>query len=203
MHRCAEISDCLNEITSTSNDCGTHKEMQPGQIKCDNIEFDKIQPWFRFYSPFMYGEHLFCLDFGLVDEKKQVNCDRLKEIDTLIQKDGKNFGRCSFKRKDKIINLQSLYSSVIIEKEEVTISILALFLRLAFVVEGKPEAEMENYFYYELTVYPTSLFEDGAMRTPKNKAKLKNYLLEGNITSPEGKDCIRRTRCINLVLQLE
>ena len=64
MHRYAEISDCLNEITSTSNDSQTHKEMQPGQIKCDNIEFGKIQPWFRFYSPFMYGEHLFCLDFG-------------------------------------------------------------------------------------------------------------------------------------------
>lgn len=44
MHRCAEISDYLNEITSTSNDSQTHKEMQPGQFKCDNIEFDKIQP---------------------------------------------------------------------------------------------------------------------------------------------------------------
>ena len=140
--------------------------------------------------------------FWLADEKKQVNCDRSEEIDILIQKDGKSFGRCSFKRKDKIINLQSLCSSVIIEKAEVTIGILAFFLRLAFVVEGKPEAEMENYFYYELTVYPTSLFKDGAMRTPKNKAKLKNYLLEGNITS-EGKHCIRRRRRITLVLQLE
>ena len=138
----------------------------------------------------------------LADEKKQVNCDRSEEIDILIQKDGKSFGRCSFKRKDKIINLQSLCSSVIIEKAEITIGILAFFLRLAFVVEGKPEAEMENYFYYELTVYPTSLFKDGAMRTPKNKAKLKNYLLEGNITS-EGKHCIRRRRRITLVLQLE
>ena len=138
----------------------------------------------------------------LADEKKQVNCDRSEEIDILIQKDGKSFGRCSFKRKDKIINLQSLCSSVIIEKAEVTIGILAFFLRLAFVVEGKPEAEMENYFYYELTVYPTSLFKDRAMRTPKNKAKLKNYLLEGNITS-EGKHCIRRRRRITLVLQLE
>ena len=134
--------------------------------------------------------------FWLADEKKQVNCDRSEEIDILIQKDGKNFGRCSFKRKDKIINLQSLCSSVIIEKAEVTIGILAFFLRLAFVVEGKPEAEMENYFY------PTSLFKDGAMRAPKNKAKLKNYLLEGNITS-EGKHCIRRRRRITLVLQLE
>ena len=89
-----------------------------------------------------------------------------------------------------MINLQSLYSSVIIEKEEVTIDPLTLFLRLALVVERKAEAEMENYFYDELTPYPTSLFKDGAVRAPKNKAKLKNYLLEGHITS-ESSDCIR------------
>ena len=31
---------------------------------------------------------------------------------------------------------------------------------------------------------------DGTMKTPKNKAKLKNYFLQGNITS-EGGDYIR------------
>ena len=192
VHRCAEISDCLKEINSTSNDSQTHKEMQPGRIKGDNTDFDKIQCRFRSHRPFIYGEHLVCLDSRLVDEKKQVNCDRLEEIGALIQKglDGKNFDSCSFKRKDKIINLRSLYSSVIIEKEEIRIDPLTLFLRLALVVERKPEAEMENYFYYEMTPYPTSLFKDGAMRTPKNKVKLKSYLLEGNITS-EGSDCIR------------
>ena len=76
MHCCAEISDCLNEITSTSNDSQTYKEMQPRRIKRDNIDLDKIQSWFRPHSPFIYGEHLVCLDSGLVDEKKQVNCDR-------------------------------------------------------------------------------------------------------------------------------
>ena len=61
---------------------------------------------------------------------------------------------------------------------------------MAIVVERKPEAEMENYFYYELTPYPTSLLKDGAMRTLRNKAELKNYLVQGNIIS-EGSDCIR------------
>ena len=89
-----------------------------------------------------------------------------------------------------MINLQSLCLSVIIEKEQVTIDPLTLSLHLALVVERKAEAEMENYFYDELTPYPKSLFKDGAMRAPKNKAKLKNYLLEGNITS-ESSDCIR------------
>ena len=79
---------------------------------------------------------------------------------TLAQKglDGINFDSCSFKRKDKIINLQSLYLSVITEKEEVAIDPLTFFLCLALVVKRKSEAEMENYFYYELTSYPTPLF---------------------------------------------
>lgn len=51
---------------------------------------------------------------------------------------------------------------------------------------------MENYFYYGLTPYPTSLFKDAAKRIPKNRAKLKNYLLQDNITS-KGSDCIRVT----------
>ena len=107
MHRCAEISDCLNEITSTSNDSQTHKEMQPGRIKRDNIDFDKIQSWFQSHSPFIYDEHLVCLDSGLVHEKKQVNCDRSEEIGTLIQKglDGKDFDSYSFKTKSLIFKV--------------------------------------------------------------------------------------------------
>ena len=99
MHRCGDVSDCLNEITSTLNDSQTHKEMQPGRIKRGNIDFDKIQSWFQFHSPFMHGEHLLCSDSGLVDEKKQVNCERSEEIGALMQKglDGKNFDSCSFK----------------------------------------------------------------------------------------------------------
>ena len=73
MHRCAEIRYCLNEITSNSDDSQTHKEMQPRRIKSGNTDFDKIQSWFRSHSPFIYGEHLVCLDSGLVDKKKQVN----------------------------------------------------------------------------------------------------------------------------------
>ena len=140
MHPCAEISDCLNEITSTSNNSQTRKEIEPLRIKRDNIN-----SLFWSHRPFIYDEHLVYLDYALADEKKQVNCDRSEEIDALIQKglDGKNFEGCSFKRKEKSL-IFSLYLSVLIEKEELTIDPLTLFLLLALVVERKPEAEMEN-----------------------------------------------------------
>ena len=79
---------------------------------------------------------------------------------------------------------------VIIEKEEVAIDQLTLFLCLAIVAKRKPEEEMENYFSYEVTPYPTSLFKDGTMRTPKNKSKLKNYLSE-NVMTSKGVGCIK------------
>ena len=80
----------------------------------------------------------------------------------------------------------------------VTIDPLTLFLHMALVVERNTKAKIENYFYYQLTPYPTSWFKDYAMRTPKNKAKLKNYLPESNIIS-EGSEW----RSITLILQLE
>ena len=64
---------------------------------------------------------------------------------------------------------------------------LILFLCLA---EKSPKPELENYFFYELTLYPTFLLEDDAMRTTKNEVKLNNYFLDGTITS-EDIDCIK------------
>ena len=72
MHRCAEISERMNEITSDTYESQTHKEMQPGRIKRVNIDFEKIQFWFRSHNPFTYGEYLVSFDSGLADEKKLV-----------------------------------------------------------------------------------------------------------------------------------
>ena len=73
--------------------------------------------------------------------------------------------------------MQSLYSSISIKNEKVSIDPLTLFLRLIVVVDRKPENETEDYFSYELSPYPMSLFKDGAMR-PSAKSKLKNFLLK-------------------------
>ena len=56
---------------------------------------------------------------------------------------------------------------------------LTLFLRLVVLVDRKLEVEIENCFYYELTLYPTALFKDGVIRIAKTKSTLKNFLLEG------------------------
>ena len=57
------------------------------------------------------------------------------------------------------------------------IDLLTRFLRLLLVVERKPENETANYFIYELTHYPMSLFKDGKMCSTK-KSALKIFLLK-------------------------
>ena len=93
----------MNEFTAATYESQTHKEMQPGRIKRDNNDFEKIQSWFRSHNPFTYGENLVSLASGLVDENKRANCDRSEEVGALIQKtlDGQCFSTCSFKRKDR------------------------------------------------------------------------------------------------------
>ena len=88
--------------------------------------------------------------FWIYWRKNTVNCDEAELIGARIQKSLNNqtFTSCSFKRNDQFTNLQSLYSSNTIDKEQVAIDTLTLFLRLVTLVDRKPEVEIENCFYY-------------------------------------------------------
>ena len=179
MHRCAEVSNAMNNLFLAVNPNNQHKELFAGRVKRDNDDFKKIQAWFQTHNPFECGEKLISLDSGLVDENNSVNCDRAEEIGVSIQSqlDGVSFTKCSFKRKDQVYNLQSLYSSVNIDDEKVTVDPLTLFLRLIVAVERMPENKIDDYFSYELSPYPMSLFNGGIMRSG-TKANLKAFLLK-------------------------
>lgn len=179
MHRCAEVTDALSTVSSLSNSDDKHKEAFAGRIKRDNDDFEKVQTWFRSHNPFKVGVQLMALDSGLVDDNNSVTCDRAEEIGASIQAelDGKTFASCSFKRKKQIRPMQSLYTRVKIGHDTITIDPLILFLRLVVVIERKPENEIADYFFYELSPYPMSLFKDGVLRTAQ-KSKLKSYILD-------------------------
>ena len=157
-----------------------HKELGSARVERDNNDFLEILTWFRNHNPFTTSEKLVCLDSGFIDENNTVNCDKAELIGTRIQKSLNNqtFASCSFNRKGQITNLQSLYSLITMGKEQVAIDPLTLFLRLVVLVDRKPEVEIENCLYYELTPYPKALFKDGVMRTANNKSTLKKFLLE-------------------------
>ena len=208
--RCAEVTEALSTLTSLSKSGDQrHKELFSARIKRDYDDFTKIQCWFKCHNPFDAGSQLVALDSGLVDDKNAVTCDKAEEIGASIQTglDGKSFSNCSFKRKDQIVTLQSLHSSVKIGTENVTIDPLTLFLRLVIVVERKPENEIVNYFNYELSPYPMSLFKHGIMRSSQ-KSTLKYFLLK-EITITEEPESTKIADggallwCFTMVLRLE
>ena len=93
------------------------------------------------------------------------------------------FTTCYFKRKNQIKTLQRFYLSISVEQGCVGIDLLTLFLRLLILGDQKFDTGIEDCFYYELIPYPFSLSKGGLMRTGKNKSMLKNFLLEGVLTS--------------------
>ena len=116
----------------------------------------------------------------MVDLDNRLSCDKAEDVGPAIHKglDDKSYSDCTLKRINQITNLQSLYSNVNIDKEKVSVDPLTLFLRLIVLVERKPEKEIIEYFNYELSPYPMSLFKDGVMRTAA-KSALKPFLRNG------------------------
>ena len=105
-----------------------HKELGSTRVERDNNNFLEILTWFCNHNPFITSENLLCLDSEFIDENNAVNCDKAELIGAHIQKSLNNqiFASCSFKRKDQITNLRSLYSSIMVDKEQVVIDPLTL-----------------------------------------------------------------------------
>ena len=75
------------------------------------------------HSPFTIGEELVALDTGLVDVGHSLTCDKADEVGGDIQEemDGQAYTDCSIKRSKQISTLQSMYASVNVGTEKVTI----------------------------------------------------------------------------------
>ena len=141
---CFKVSNAIAELMSLGSSNSQHKELGSTRVERDNNDFFEILTWLRNHNPFTTSEKLICLDSGFIDKNNTVNCDKAELIGARIQKSLNNqtFASCSFKRKDQITNLQSLYSSITIDKERVAIDPLTLFRRLVALVDRKPEVEI-------------------------------------------------------------
>ena len=77
------------------------------------------------------------------------------------------------KRRDQIKTLELVQIGVEINKEKIHVDAMFLFLRLLALIER--EEEIREYFWFELTAFPTSLYKNGMMRKA-NKSKLAKSL---------------------------
>ena len=111
-----------------------------------------------------------------------------QEIGKIINEelDGILFSNSSIKRKEQIKSLDELKVGVKLDKETIFVDPSVLFSILLLMIER--ELRMIEYFRYELTPVPTSLFEDRMMRKSVKsilmKVVTKNVPSDASYVSP-------------------
>lgn len=157
-----------------------HVEFGKKRRTKDFNDCTKFHKWFECRNPFTFEDaDLHSLSTGLVSTigNDQVNAEDSEEIGGFIQQslDDVPFTEAKIKRKLQLKSLDSLTKTVKIPGQKALhVDPTTLFVRLAAVAQR--EEGVEDYFDFELTNYPLSLFKNQMMRKP-NKATLRNVLL--------------------------
>ncbi len=119
------------------------------------------------------------LSSGLIaGSDDDINCDETELVGSRIQEKLNNISvaNASIKRSEQVRTLNHLTPGVRIGNQRVVIDPTLLFSRLIAIAQR--EENIEKYFEYELTVVPTSLFKENALRKT-TKAQLANALTKG------------------------
>ena len=123
----------------------------------------KISNWFEQFNPFSQQEtKLYSLSTGYTaEEYDEINCDDDAElIGYNIQKDldCKSVEKVTVSRNKQVRTSQPLKTGINVESQTVYIDRSVLFNRLTILMERTKK--ILDYFQYEITPLPTSLFKD-------------------------------------------
>ncbi|CAH2086035.1 unnamed protein product [Euphydryas editha] len=181
---CEEIERFCN-ISFDSVD--QHVDARDSRIKRDDTDVNELVGWFTLHNPFPNTNQLVSLASGIVGND-QINCHRAHEIglQSMVKITGLNFNEIKLKRVDKVLPLSAINKSVKINDCKVSIDPMLLFQRIT--VSKKFESNLQEYLQYELSPYPTSLFDSNGMRKT-TKATLYDNMMpvvidldENNVT---------------------
>ena len=173
-----EAMTTLSNVKVTSSE--QHVDFGKKRRTKDFSDCEKFYSWFECRNPFTIQESdLYSLSTGLVSiiGKDEVNAEDSESIGQSIQQllDNMPFTEAKFKRKMQLKPLDSLTKVIKIPGEKALhFDPTTLFIKLAAVAQR--EEIVEEYFDFELTSYPLSLFKNGMMRK-SDKATLRKVLL--------------------------
>ena len=196
MHQCASIHNEMTMVTGKKHSTSDqHVEIGASRATRDFKDLMKITDWLEQNNPFQRElEKLYSLATGLTaDESDGINCYDAEIVGFNIQKslDKSSVVEASIKRREQVKTLQHLKKGITIENQVIHIDPSMLFTRLIVLLERSER--MEDYFQFELTPMPTSLFKDGMMRK-SNKAALAAHLTgEGRIEKAKRKRKTEKT----------
>ena len=178
MHACAQVHNAMTQLTGNHHKTSNpDAELGASRIKRDNEDLENIKLWIENHNPFDDNEPLLRnIATGITaTEGDGINCDEAEKIGQAIhdQLDGISITEATIKKKDQIKTLELLKMGVEINKEKIHVDPMLLFSRLLALIER--EEEIREYFRFELTAFPISLFQNGMMRKA-NKSKLAKAL---------------------------
>ena len=147
-----------------------HVELRMSRQIRDSSDVDKLIMWFTTHSPFPDCVELMSISTGIT-ATEAVNCDQANEIGKKVMHTltDKNFGDLHLRRKDKVLNLASVTSSIKIREETVPVNTMKLFNRIACTI--KSEENLANILEHELAPVPLSMFDEFSIRKT-NKAAM-------------------------------
>ena len=159
--------------------------MRPSRITRDEADTKKLCDWFLKYPPFRKTNVIMSLSSKLVGEKG-VNCHIARDIGkkAMLKVVGENFQDVKFERKTKVVSLSSTVRTFTVGNRQVTIDLLTLFHRICVLKQS--DKEMKNFFTYELSPFPMSLFTQEGMRKG-NKSSFYAAFQPVNIDESRGK----------------
>ena len=98
--------------------------------------------------------------------KDQVNCDNAKQLGTVThqQLDGTSLANANIKRRGCFHSLASLFSIIKVDDRQVFMDSSVLFTRLTAIAQR--EDDVKEYFKFEMSPYPQSLFKGALMYKP-------------------------------------
>lgn len=157
---CNEMEDFCNVCFTTTEQ---HVDSTEYRIKRDVADLEKLETFFNRYDPFPETDKITSIFSGIVGSDT-VNCHEAYEEGKKSLKSitGNNFGSVKFQRKNKILSLKTVQSSVKVNGETIAIDPLLLFQRISLNINSKDD--METYLQHELAPFPLSLFTENGFR---------------------------------------
>jgi hypothetical protein len=180
MHVSAAVHEaviCLLDLDKGLDE-SHHVETGASRVKRDASDLQKVLCWLEANSPFDTNDaRLRSLSTGIVYNDGSLNCDNADNVGCLIMKsmDDVSYADVTIKKADKLKTIDEGLSGGNGNVKKIEIDSNVLFTQL--IVLMKRTSNLEPYFSYELTPFPTSMFKQNAMRKSA-KAQLTHELLK-------------------------
>lgn len=162
LHRCAGVNSSLNILArlDSSIERTQHTEMGETRRQRDWYDLGKMIDFFKQHDPFdVSNGQLRSLTSGITISNFTITCDDPENVGRLIMlsMDNVSYNDVSIKKHDQVKTFSDVLAKTAGLKTKLPFDSCVLFMRLVTIVQR--HTDIEPFFSYELTAYPTALFK--------------------------------------------